>query len=471
MAIVHGTNGSDFIHEAGDGETPLPGFNEVIGVTEGNDIIQADNSDDFAFGQGGNDFIDGGFGDDHLFGGDGDDRLLGGPGADEMDGGSGSNNAEYFNSSAPVTIDLGTGVATGGDAAGDTFTDIRGLVGSSFDDVLTGDLGANYLEGGDGNDVLHGGDGDDRLQGSAGEDTLDGGAGIDSVEYVNSAGAITVNLLEGTGSGGDAEGDRFTSIDNLVGSRFDDNLLGNRSINRLEGLDGNDRLHGRDGDDRLEGGAGNDVLNGGTGTDVMIGGGNDDIYVVENFADQVNEASGGGTDRVYTSVSYSLGAGQEVEYLRARISISTGLTLIGNEFANTVAGGLGDDTLDGGASDDVLNGGAGADIMTGGLGDDQYVFRETADSGTDSATRDQIEDFTPGADVINLRGIDAKAASVGNQAFTFIGAASFSAEGQVRAFQAGDLTFIELNVSGGSDAESSIQLNGIFGLTAGNFVL
>ena len=129
-----------------------------------------------------------------------------------------------FNSSAPVTIDLGTGVATGGDAAG-TFTNIRGLVGSSFDDVLTGDLGANYLEGGDGNDVLHGGDGDDRLQGSARGKHLDGGAGIDSVEYVNSAGAITVNLLEGTGSGGDAEGDGFTSIDNMVGSRFDDNLL------------------------------------------------------------------------------------------------------------------------------------------------------------------------------------------------------------------------------------------------------
>ena len=49
----------------------------------------------------------------------------------------------------------------------------------------------------------------------------------------------------------------------------------------------------------------------------MSGGAGNDTYYVDNGADQVFEAVGGGTDTVWASVNYTLQAGQEVEFLRA----------------------------------------------------------------------------------------------------------------------------------------------------------
>jgi Ca2+-binding RTX toxin-like protein len=58
-----------------------------------------------------------------------------------------------------VTVTLATpGVAQNTINAGtDTLTSIENLVGSDFNDTLTGDAGANKLEGGVGNDTLNGG--------------------------------------------------------------------------------------------------------------------------------------------------------------------------------------------------------------------------------------------------------------------------------------------------------------------------
>jgi len=68
---------------------------------------------------------------------------------------------------------------------------------------------------------------------------------------------VTLNLQTG-GTGGDADGDTYTSIERIFGSGQDDNLTGS---------DGNDILIGNGGSDFLTGGLGNDSLNGGAGVD------------------------------------------------------------------------------------------------------------------------------------------------------------------------------------------------------------
>jgi Ca2+-binding RTX toxin-like protein len=134
--------------------------------------------------------LDGGTGNDSLDGGAGNDTLIGGAGADKLAGGDGIDTADYSASPTAVTVNLTTGVGTGGDAQGDSLTTIENLTGSKFDDVLTGDAGANKLDGGAGNDVLTGG---------AGADVLIGGDGIDRVDYSASGAGVTVNLAKGTG--------------------------------------------------------------------------------------------------------------------------------------------------------------------------------------------------------------------------------------------------------------------------------
>ena len=173
--------------------------------------------------------------DDTLIGDTADNVLEGAGGADLLDGGAGGDTASYAASDAAITVDLSTGTNTGGHAAGDTITNIESLSGSRYSDVLTGDAGANRLDGGAGND---------RLEGRAGADTLVGGTGADAAYYASSAAAVTVNLLDGTGTGGDAEGDTLDSIEYLSGSAFDDTLTGDAGNNVLEGGDGADTLDG-----------------------------------------------------------------------------------------------------------------------------------------------------------------------------------------------------------------------------------
>lgn len=101
--------------------------------------------------------------------------------------------------------------------------------------------------------------GNDVFIGTAGADGYRGYGGNDTVSYANASAAIFAGLDEG-GSGGDATGDTFNSIENLTGSRFDDILYGNAEVNILKGGAGNDAMVGKGGGDRFEGGAGSDTV-------------------------------------------------------------------------------------------------------------------------------------------------------------------------------------------------------------------
>ena len=227
-------------------------------------------------GDSNNNFVRGLQGDDDLYGGTGDDFLRGDQGADFHDGGAGNDWLYYATSSSGVTIDLAAGTASGGDAAGDTFTSIERVYGSNLADDITGDSGVNYLRGSGGSDVINGSAGNDFLQGDSGADTLDGGAGSDWAYYFSSKTALVLNLGNAALNTGEAAGDSYISIENILGTRFDDDITGDS---------GNNTLRGFNGDDILNGGAGDDVLRGEAGADTFVfevGGDND---VVIDWAD------------------------------------------------------------------------------------------------------------------------------------------------------------------------------------------
>ena len=248
-------------------------------------------------------------GDDTLDGGAGNDRLFGGAGADTLIGGTGIDSANYTAATSAVTLDLTTG-GSFGEANGDTYSSIEWVFGSDFDDNITGDAGNNRLYGEDGNDNLAGAAGNDRMLGGNGNDQLDGGSGVDvlfgqdgddtligaqgndffyggvgadsfdggadfdTVNYLTAAAGVVVNMLTG-GTGGEAAGDTFVSIERVLGTGFNDTIVGNADNNTLLGNGGDDFLQGGGGNDSLFGGAGADTF----GYDVTSG----DADVINGF--------------------------------------------------------------------------------------------------------------------------------------------------------------------------------------------
>ncbi|WP_423221104.1 DUF5801 repeats-in-toxin domain-containing protein [Aeromonas hydrophila] len=170
-------------------------LDEVLIGGSGNDTLN---------GNAGNDILLGGAGNDNLNGGEGNDILVGGAGNDTLNGGNGNDTASYLDSTAGVTVIVnGNNQITGG-AGTDSLSNMENLIGSMFNDSLTGDGNANVLSGLAGNDILIGGGGDDMLIGGAGSDTMTGGTGKDTFKWMaGDAGGIDTIKDFTTGANGD----------------------------------------------------------------------------------------------------------------------------------------------------------------------------------------------------------------------------------------------------------------------------
>jgi RTX calcium-binding nonapeptide repeat (4 copies) len=185
--IVHGGDGNDMLRGAG-----------------GNDQLFGDGGNDLVAGQTGNDIVDGGAGDDQLEFAGAAMPADAGAGADDIHGGTGSDRLSYLDHTAGVSVSLDDKPGDGTSGENDNaHGDIETLVGSTFDDVLTGNDGSQSLfgnagidradglggddvvNGGTDDDELYGGAGNDRVEGSAGGDYLEGGAGEDIFEGDN----------------------------------------------------------------------------------------------------------------------------------------------------------------------------------------------------------------------------------------------------------------------------------------------
>jgi Ca2+-binding RTX toxin-like protein len=239
---------------------------------------------DWIYGTGDTDMLAGFDGGDYLYGGAGEDLLIGGAGPDVLYGdtaythGTERDMAAYWDSPVGVTVNLTFGTGSAGTAEGDILIDIESVWGSEYQDILIGNaldndlLGAggdDYLMGFDGNDNLNGGLGNDVLVPGSGTDFLNGGVdGNDTVWYYGAWSGVWASLLYG-GISGDAAGDTYLWVDNLIGTNYSDYLQGDNFANLLSGGSGDDWLWGEDGDDTLVGGEGIDVLTGGAGADTF----------------------------------------------------------------------------------------------------------------------------------------------------------------------------------------------------------
>ena len=170
-----------------------PREHDIFGTTGNDNIVgREDNCSIYGFGgndkltgRAGIDVLEGGEGADTLNGFAGNDRLEGGVGNDLLDGGTGQDTAIYWRESAGHTVSLVTGKAgVTGQTPSDTLVSIENVIGTSFNDVLTGNNAANTLEGGSGADRLNGGGGADTLIGNGGKDTQQGGGGADRFTYL-----------------------------------------------------------------------------------------------------------------------------------------------------------------------------------------------------------------------------------------------------------------------------------------------
>jgi Ca2+-binding RTX toxin-like protein len=139
------------------------------------------------------DVLTGDAGNNRIAGEQGNDLIMGGPGDDFIDGGDGYDTVSYADATSGVTVSSAT--VTGGGVGNDTLRFVEHLIGSAYDDVLTGSIDFNGGAGDDriynirnyggslygdaGDDMLFGGSGSDRLRGGEGNDVLTGGGGAD----------------------------------------------------------------------------------------------------------------------------------------------------------------------------------------------------------------------------------------------------------------------------------------------------
>jgi Ca2+-binding RTX toxin-like protein len=401
--------------------------NEPFAFTEGADNYQIPSPNGIWHALGGNDTITGSSGNDTIYGDAGDDLIIASltdysSGTDTLDGGDGIDTVRFSDSYFSLNIQLGNlidGVRALGSAAsiyGEeqsiTIANFENVVGSFGFDTIGGDEAANFLDGHHGVDTVtyeqnsngvfvslvgnyaNTGNGvfdtlanfenvrgsyfDDVFEGNTSNNQFDGGAGSDTVTYYsaeqiyNFPNGVTVYLgppFNGLGLVGDAAGDTFLSIENIIGTNTGDDVLGgNDQSNFLNGFGGNDNLLGGGGGDSLHGGDGNDLIDPGQGSDHVVGGNDVDTLDYRNSLEGVGvqlalgagyrgDAIGDGYDGI-ENVKGSL-AGSDVFY--------------GNAASNV---------LEGFEGDEEFMGSAGADTHDGGVGNDTSIYANSVEGVT-----------------------------------------------------------------------------------------
>ncbi len=337
---------------------------------------------------------------------------------------------DIINYGSLETGDSGTAILTYTSANNKIFNHgtIDGMIqlSSGVDTIVNRGLIKGDVDCADGNDYFDNrggtiegaitlGAGDDTFRPGVGIESVSGGDGTDTLDFTGS-GVVQIALDDSILATGAAKDDTYTGFENIIGSKSgSDILIGDANANVLSGLNGADKLSGQAGADTLNGGLGNDTLDGGDGNETLNGDGGNDILI----------------------------------------------------------GGLGNDILNGGDGNDLLTGGVGNDVLTGGAGSDRFLFLTKDFVGLDQNHPDEITDFSQvDHDLIDLSAVDASSKAAGDQAFTFIGAASFhNVAGELRFQQVSGNTYIFGDTNGDGVSDFTILLDGLLTPTAKDFIL
>jgi Ca2+-binding RTX toxin-like protein len=435
------------------------GNDSLSGVAGYANRINGLGGDDQILGQELADVMDGGEGNDNLYGKDGNDTLTGGKGADYLSGGNGDDTYQYNvedgadtirdnnddnadNGTADVlklgtgitvagtqlgrvganlvltlnaagtdriTIDnyFGTGITSGliesiefadgtkwnqaavtsrltysGTVGNDTLYGLSGVAnrinGLAGDDQIIGQELADVMDAGEGNDNLYGKDGNDTLTGGKGADYLSGGNGDDTYQYNVEDGADTIrDNNDDNADNGTADVLKLGTGITVAGTQ-----LGRVGANLVLTLNaaGTDRI----------------TIDNYFGTGITSG-----LIESIEFADGTkwNQAA------VTSRLTYSGTVGNDTLYgLSGVANRINGLAgddqIIGQELADVMDAGEGNDNLYGKDGNDTLTGGKGADYLSGGNGDDTYQYnvedgadtiRDNNDDNADNGTADVLK--------------------------------------------------------------------------------
>ena len=342
-ARLYGDSGNDLIYgsqgyfnylDGGDGNDTIDG--RLVGSAAyyptangpggpGMAILMGGAGSDTIYGSlGGEDFIDGGAGRDIIDAGGGSDFVVYDASDISVQGGSGFDTLDA-SSAAATNARMGKGVTIDLSSNRDIFSNFEAVIGSRYDDTLTGDNASNRFDGGDGNDAISAGGGDDFVVYDQKDTSVDGGFDYDTISGEDSFVGMNLDMTT-----------THRNFENVIGSRFNDTIKGDANFNDIYGGDGND------------------VIDGGVGMDYINPGYGDDTWVYDPL-DNVYEATGfyyfGGVDTIDASKS------------TGRVVINLEYDYQG--FENLVGSKL-DDILVGNKSDNVITGGAGEDLIDGG---------------------------------------------------------------------------------------------------------
>ncbi|MFP6849674.1 MAG: hypothetical protein VCA57_13325 [Pseudomonas sp.] len=246
-----------------------------------------------------------------LIGNDGANILDGGAGADSMAGGKGNDTYIVDDLDERVIEALNEGIDTvkssvsftlGANLENLTLTgsaqDNLSGTGNALKNTITGDAGANHLDGAGDVDKLIGGKGSDTYT----VDLIAKGVGR------NATVALEDSISEKKGDGEDtlilrigqetqvklAEASKLTTLmlanylENLDAGNTGTlklNLTGNAANNIITGNDGGNVLNGGAGNDLVIGGSGDDLIIGGLGIDTLIGGAGADTFSFTSLKD------------------------------------------------------------------------------------------------------------------------------------------------------------------------------------------